>query len=99
LSDAVEVNGGEFDEGQIGAREQLERMGSKKWATSFGTRMNRGSETDLKKWDWKDSRIESRFGGWDWNDWWIEIDDVARSRGFESGIGLFRFCFQFFQGG
>jgi hypothetical protein len=38
LSDAVEVNGGEFGKGQIGAREQLERMGSKKWATSFGTR-------------------------------------------------------------
>jgi hypothetical protein len=81
-------------------------MGSKKWATSFtsfGTRMNCGSETGSKKWDWKDSRIEkwdwkdsrieSGFGGWDWNDSWIEIDDVARSRGLESGIGLVRFCF------
>jgi hypothetical protein len=77
--------------------------GFEKWATSFGTRMNRGSETGLKKWDWKDSRIEkwdwkdSRieggFGEWDWNDSWIEIDDVARSRGLESGIGLVRFCF------
>jgi hypothetical protein len=26
-------------------------------------------------------------------DSWIEIDDVARSRGLESGIGLFRFRF------
>jgi hypothetical protein len=36
-------------------------------------------------------RIESGFGGWDWNDSWIEIDDVARSRGLESGIGLVEF--------
>jgi hypothetical protein len=74
-------------------------MGSEKWATSCGTRMNRGSETGSKKWywkdsriekwDWKDSRIESGFGGWDWNDSWIKIDDVARSRGLELGIGRF----------
>jgi hypothetical protein len=38
LSDAVEVNGGELDKGQIGACKQLERMVSKKWAASFGTR-------------------------------------------------------------
>jgi hypothetical protein len=78
-------------------------MGSKKWATSFGTRMNRGLETGSKKWDWKDSRIEkwdwkdswikSGYVGWDLNDSWIKIDDVTRSRGLESGIGLVRFCF------
>jgi hypothetical protein len=65
--------------------------------------MSRGSETDSKKWDckdsriekwdWKDLRIKSGFGGWDWNESWIEIDDVARSHGLESGIGLVRFCF------
>jgi hypothetical protein len=70
--------------------------------------MNRGSETGSKKWDWKDSRIEkwdwkdsrieSGFGECDWNNSWIEIDDVARSRGLESGIGLFVFVFEFFRG-
>ena len=80
--------------------------GFEKWATSFGTRMSRGSEpgskkwdwkdSRIEKWDWKDSRIESGFGGWDWNDSWIEIDDVARSRGLESGIGLVEFQVPFF---
>jgi hypothetical protein len=76
-------------------------MGSKKLATSFGTRMNRGSGTgskkwdwndsQIEKWDWKDTRIKSGFGGWDWNDSWIEIDDVARSRGLVSEISLVEF--------